>query len=306
MTVSDKNICAIIPCLNEELVIGTLVLQVKKYVDHVIVVDDGSSDNTGEIAGLAGAHVVDYGENRGKAYAVRKGIEYAKSRGCYAVVLLDGDGQHSAEEIPQVLEPVLMDEADLVIGSRFLGERQDIPLYRRAGLKTLTVATNLSSCKECAYKCSDSQSGFRALGPKALENINFHSEAYNFESDMITHFLKMGLGICEVPISVSYKVPNKHKKNPVSHGYDVLSNIVGAIGYTRPLLIFGIPGGLLFIFGLISGSFVISEYYHYQIFHYLVLFISFTTIIIGLLLITSGLILNSLVVMMKRMRAEVN
>ncbi|EHQ34400.1 glycosyltransferase family 2 protein [Methanoplanus limicola] len=339
-------VCAIIPCLNEELVIGSLILKTLPEVDRVIIVDDGSTDRTAEVAELAGAEVIRYEENQGKAYALKRGIEAALEKGCTAAVLLDGDGQHHTTDIERVLAPVIAGEADLVIGSRFIdfddedeeaeggkdeSEKDDdgngtknnnkgnnnkktksrsnqcrnkVPKYRRLGQVTLDYATNLTCDKEIRqnsnFKSTDSQSGFRALGPNALANMDFMSNGYNIESDMITHMLGKGLKICEVPISVRYDVPNKHKKNPITHGFGVLGSIVGKIGYSRPLLVFGIPGLLLFLAGLVSGVFVISEYYHFEIFHYLMLFISFNCIVIGMLLITSGLILNSLSLMMKK------
>ncbi|UUX92228.1 glycosyltransferase family 2 protein [Methanoplanus endosymbiosus] len=305
----NSCICAIIPCLNEELVIGSLILKTLPEVDRVIIVDDGSTDRTAEVAELAGAEVIRYEENQGKAYALKKGIEAAVNKGCTAAVLLDGDGQHHTTDIARVLAPVITGGADLVIGSRFINLDGDennnkVPKYRRLGQVTLDYATNLTCDKEVRqnsnFKSTDSQSGFRALGPNALANMDFMSNGYNIESDMITHMLGKGLKICEVPISVRYDVPNKHKKNPITHGFGVLGSIVGKIGYSRPLLVFGIPGLLLFVIGLVSGIFVISEYYHFEIFHYLMLFISFNCIVIGMLLITSGLILNSLTLMMKK------
>jgi len=293
----EPRLAAIIPAYNEGLVIGSVVLQARKHADRVIVVDDGSSDRTAAIARLAGADVIEMPENGGKAKAMMAGFARARELGYEAVVMLDGDGQHDPEEIPAVAAPVLAGQADLVIGSRFLDIKADIPKYRVAGQKVLNGFTNLST--DGGFATTDSQSGFRALSRRALENLTFSSEGYSIESDMIAHFAPLGLAMTEVPISVTYDVPHKHKLNPVSHGFGVLARIVGLIGYRRPLLSFGIPGVLITLFGIGAEIYTFSEYYRTAQFHYIVFTGGFAALILGLLLLTSGLILNSLVMITK-------
>jgi glycosyltransferase involved in cell wall biosynthesis len=288
-----RTVVVIIPAYNEGLVIGSVVLQARQYADCVIVVDDGSSDRTAEIARLAGADVIRFEKNAGKAKAMMAGFSRARARGYDIAVMLDGDGQHDPAEIPAVVAPVLAGDADLVIGSRFLDIKADIPAYRVAGQKVLNGFTNFSADGE--FVTTDSQSGFRALSRRALENLTFSSEGYSIESDMIAHFAPLDLVMTEVPISVTYDVPNKHKLNPVSHGFGVLARIVGVIGYRRPLLSFGIPGVLVTLFGIGAEIYTFSEFYRSGQFHYIVFTGGFAALILGLLLVTSGLILNSLV-----------
>lgn len=290
-----RTLVAIIPAYNEHLVIGSVVLQALRHVDRVIVVDDGSKDTTAEIARLAGADVIVMPKNGGKAHAMMAGFKRAKDLGYETVVMLDGDGQHNPNEIPIVAAPVLAGEADLVIGSRFLEIEADIPKYRIAGQKILNTATSLS----CDFRSTDSQSGYRALSKRALENLTFSSDGYNIESDMIAHFAPLGLKIAEVPISVTYDVPHKHKKNPISHGFDVLTQIVGFIGYRRPLLFFGIPGTILTLIGVGAELYTFSEFYRIAQFHYIIFTVGISSLILGLLLVIAGLILNSLVVIMR-------
>ncbi len=290
-----QNVVAVIPAYNEEIAIGSVVLKTKKYADKVIVVDDGSIDKTAELAELAGAEVVKLDRNYGKAYALMKGFERARELNCSATVVLDGDGQHDPDEIPLVVAPVLNGEADLVIGSRFLNRNHKIPKYRILGQKTLDIFTNLGS----NYKTTDSQSGFRALSKKALESLDFESSGYSIESDMIAHFSSKGLIIKEVPISVRYNVPNKHKKNPLAHGLSVLNDIVGLIGYRRPLLSFGLTGFILTVIGLAFGFWAFSTYYITNKLPYGPSIASALFLILGLLMIVSGLILNSLMQIMK-------
>jgi len=287
------------PAYNEGLVIGSIVLLAKKHADRVIVVDDGSADRTAEIARLAGADVIRMPENGGKAKAMMAGFTRARELGYKAVVMLDTDGQHDPDEIPAVAAPVFEGEADLVIGSRFLEAGAKIPAYRRAGQMVLTGFTNLS-VDGGGFATTDSQSGFRALSHRALENLTFPSEGYNIESDMITHFASIGLKMTEVPISVTYDVPHKHKKNPLSHGIGVMAKIMELIGYRQPLLVFGVSGSVIALLGLGLEVYTFSEFFRSGQFHYVIFPLGMTALILGLLLVASGLILNFLMLMVQR------
>ena len=250
-----KEIVAIIPAFNEELTIGSVVLKTRRYVDEVIVVDDGSSDRTEEVARLAGAVVVRNEINEGKANALKRGFEELKGRDLSAVVLLDGDGQHEPQEIPRLLEPVLNGEADLVIGSRFIGANDDIPAYRHFGQRILNIVTNVGT----RQKITDSQSGFRALSARAVASLDFPSKGYGIESDMILRFSEKGLRIKEVPISSRYNVPKGHKKNPFAHGLEVFARVLRVVSQKRPLLIIGVPGFIIFFVGLVLGLLSLLE-----------------------------------------------
>lgn len=291
-----NNIIAIIPAYNEELTIGMVVLLSLQHVGRVIVVDDGSKDRTAQIAWLSGADVVQLDKNQGKASAVKAGFARAREIGCSALVMLDADGQHNPSEIPDILEPVLSGNADLVIGSRHLnGDNTDTPSYRRLGQRTLDMATNMGN----SFKSTDTQSGFRAFSKQAVDLFTFPSEGYNIESDMIEHYSRLGLVITEVPITVRYEVPFKHKKNPLSHGADVLAHIVGVIGYRRPLLTFGLSGSFCVLGGVVLGFFAFNQYYLTGKFEFIFSVFSGISLVLGLLLITTGLILNSLVKIVK-------
>ena len=289
---------AVIPAYNEEDTIGSMVLTTRLHVTHVIVVDDGSHDRTAEVARLAGADVITLPENVGKAAAVMQGLNEARTFSPAAVVVLDGDGQHSARDIPIILDPVLTGSADLVIGSRFLNGGNAIPPYRQVGQKTLDFVTNFGS----PVKTTDSQSGFRALGTRALAHLDFPSEGYNIESDMFSHFVARGLTVTEVPITVKYSGNHCHKKHPLFHGVDVLGHIIGLISYRRPLIAFGTPGISLVVIGLFAGSFAFAEYHLTAKFPYLLSMVSTLFLILGLLLITSALILNSLAIVLAHQR----
>ncbi|AHF81411.1 glycosyltransferase family 2 protein [Thermococcus paralvinellae] len=254
----NTKVLIVIPAYNEELTIGSVVALAKEYGD-VLVVDDGSKDKTSKIAQEVGAIVLRHDVNKGKGQALKTGFDYALANDYDVVVCIDADGQHNPEEIPLLLKPILEDEADLVIGSRYLnGAHKTIPIYRRLGLWILNKTTVLAS----GVKITDSQSGFRALNRRALESLNLNSSGYNVESEMIHQLSEKNLRITEVPINVRYDVPNKHKKHPIAHGVGVLAKIVGLIGYKRPLLLFGVLSLISFIIAGILGYLALEPYYN--------------------------------------------
>jgi glycosyltransferase involved in cell wall biosynthesis len=249
-----QEIVAAIPCLNEERFIGSVVVKTRKYVDRVIVIDDGSTDATAEVAEAAGAQVIRHKKNQGKGVAIRSAFEWAKEAGCRALVLLDGDGQHEPADIPTLLRPVLEGEADMVVGSRFLTTSSSIPRYRRIGQHLLTLVTNLGS----RVRLSDSQSGFRAFSCKAINDMSFAEGGLSVESEMQFSVSRSGLKVAEVPIEVSYV--DKEKRSPIAHGLSVLSRVLVLFSLRQPLLLFGLPGLALLVGGLVLGARVLALY----------------------------------------------
>ena len=163
--------------------------------------------------------------------------------------------------------------------------------YRKIGQKVLNQATNVSS----GFKCSDSQSGYRALSQKALDNMNFVSSGYGIESDMLSHFAECGLRITEVPISVTYEVPHKHKMNPIKHGLSVLSGLIQLITVRRPIFCFGIPGTILTVVGAIFGFNALSNAWSPTL-----TLASLMLILMGMLLISVSLILYSVGILVRK------
>ncbi|MGF7119289.1 glycosyltransferase family 2 protein [Methanobacterium oryzae] len=215
---------AILPAYNEEISIGSMVLNTKRFVDHVLVVDDGSIDNTVEIAKIAGAEVIEHLSNKGKGAALKTGFNAVN--GHDIIVTMDSDGQHNPAEIPKLIEPLINGEADIVIGSRYLnGQITDTPFYRRIGQNVLDQVTYLNS----GIKITDSQSGFRAFASHTIPSFRFNSTDYSIESEMIIDVSNNGFKIKEVDIGVRYDV-NGSTKNPISHGLLVLMRLMLNMG----------------------------------------------------------------------------
>ena len=236
---------------NEARYVGSIVVQARQYVDEVIVVDDGSTDNTARVAELAGATVIRHGENRGKGAAVQSILAAAKKRKPDVLVLLDADAQHDPNEIPALVKPVSQG-FDLVIGSRE-AQKDKTPKYRRIGQKVIFGSSRLAS----GTKVADSESGFRALSPRAINELDLKAQGFAIESEMITFAADKNLKITEVPISNIY-TKDGSTLNPVRQGIDVLGRIVVMISQRRPLFFFGLAGIILLIVALIFGIRVIN------------------------------------------------
>jgi glycosyltransferase involved in cell wall biosynthesis len=287
-TTSERKRVALIPAFNEARFIGSVVLQAQQYVDHVVVVNDGSYDNTAQTARAAGAEVLNMPQNVGKARAVSEGIRYIRKLQPSSVVMIDGDGQHDPNQIPNLLAPIEEGEADIVIGSRFIGIKSHIPRWRIIGQHTLTLATNIAS----GVYSTDSQSGFRAFSPQALPYLDFHAEGFSVESEMQFIMRENGLRLAEVPISVVYEEPSK--RNPIRHALQVLNGVLRLVGQMRPLFFFGLPGLLTFVGGLVMGFWVVELYKTQPVLPIGYTLISVLLCLIGIISLSTGVILHSM------------
>lgn len=250
----SKRITAIIPAYNEQVSIGSVVLKTKMFVDRVIVVDDGSIDKTSKIAVLAGAELIKHEYNMGKGKALETGFKAAKSS--EVILTIDGDGQHSTDDIPKLLKPIIDGEADVVNGSRYLEkDNTSTPSYRRVGQNVLDKATNFNA----QVKLTDSQSGFRAFAGYTLSAFKFREAGYSIESEMIIEASNAGFRIVEVPIGIRYDVKGS-KKHPLTHGFGVLFRVLQDMEFNRPLYYFTFPGIIMIIIGLFSGLVFFSQY----------------------------------------------
>jgi glycosyltransferase involved in cell wall biosynthesis len=314
---SGCNIVAIIPAYNEDRFIGSIVLKAFDYVHEVIVVDDGSKDQTGAVAEAAGARVVRHEKNMGKGIALNTGLEAARELSPDAVVILDADGQHDPAQIPTLAKRVLdcancidtcpwcqehnrtdgkndlqkatdaIQLADIVIGSRYLENKSKVPLHRILGHRVFNWITSFTS----GIAATDSQSGFRAFSPKALDVLSFSSEGFSVESEMHLIAREYDLKIAETPITVDYQ--DKPKRNVIQHGLYVLNGILRLTGQYRPLLFFGLPGFFILLVGFGWGWWVVDIYRRTSELAVGYAMISVLLSITGLVLLSTGIILHS-------------
>ncbi len=249
-----QRVAVIIPAYNEERFIGSVVLAARRYAGVVLVVDDGSTDATAEIAAAAGGVLIAHEQNLGKGAALNTGLHEARKLCPDVVVLIDGDGQHRPQDMSRVIEPILTGQADIVVGSRYLDHESNVPRQRVFGHRVFTLLTNRAS----GLKLTDSQSGYRALSPRALEALIFHSNGFSVESEMQFIAHEQRLRVVEVPILIQYR--DKPKRPVVSHGLGVLNGFLRFVGQYRPLLFLGLPGLVCLLAGMGWGLWVVEIY----------------------------------------------
>jgi glycosyltransferase involved in cell wall biosynthesis len=195
-----QKVFIVIPAYNEEKMIGKVVKDIKKEgFSNIVVVDDGSTDNTSLVAKKSGAKVLRHIINRGKGAAVKTGIEYAKLKNASYVITIDGDGQHNQKDIIKIYDK-LKEGYEVVLGSRFLNKKNKMPFFN----KIANFFANFLTFIIYELYVSDSQSGFRGYNRKAIDLMDIQSEDYDFESRIIYEIARHKLKFCEVPIDVFY------------------------------------------------------------------------------------------------------
>lgn len=213
------KITCVIPAWNEENQIAHLVQEVKTVVDQVIVVNDASTDKTGEYARQAGAIVLNHLVNRDQGAALRTGTKYALKHGADIIVHFDADGQMRADDIPKIVKPIKKHQADVVFGSRFLDKKTKMPKFKRYFIMPLAKIINLLFLR---VKLTDPQSGFRALSRKAAEQIDWQQDGKAHCSEILSLVTKRGFKIKEVPVTIIYH--NFGQK--LSGGFRILKDMI--------------------------------------------------------------------------------
>lgn len=286
-----RVLCAI-PCLDEEVAVGSVVLRARRHVAEVLVVDDGSTDNTEEVARLAGATVLRHTENRGKGEAYRTLWAHARVHGFDALVVLDGDGQHDPDEIPLLLAK-LQEGNDFVIGARW-GESTQMPLWRKVGKRVLDYGTAMAADRSAgAPKLTDSQSGFRAYSRRALEAIEPRQAGFSVESQLLIDAHGQRLRIAETRIHCRYDVDSS-TEGPIRHASGVLNDLLVAVGVRHPLLFLGVPGVLLLFVALAAGTYTLVVFNDTGNFSLGWFMVTMFTALAGLLGTFAGLLFNIL------------
>lgn len=215
------KVVAVVPAYNEEKCLGGVLVKVRKYVDEVLVSDDGSADRTATIAKKNGAHVISSPVNMGVGHATRLGCEYAiEKMKADVVVLIDADGQHPPEQIPKLLER-MKGGCEFVFTSRF-GDSKQMPLVKKVGNASLTFFTNLLA----GVNITDSQSGFRAFTSNAYKKLDMRTDGYELCSEFAIEVGRNHIKYCEVPIESIYDDWTKVKGVSIFTGVRILANIL--------------------------------------------------------------------------------
>jgi glycosyltransferase involved in cell wall biosynthesis len=284
---TPRVLCAI-PCFNEEVAIGSVVLQAKPHVTEVLVIDDGSDDRTAEVARLAGAQVLVHERNSGKGLAVQNAFRYARDHGFDALVLMDGDGQHDPKEIPLLLAPVLAG-TDVGLGFRF-GDKTEMPGWRRVGKRVLDYATAAGG----AGVVTDSQCGFRAFGRKAIEEMadGLAAKGFGVESEQLVVARERGLTMQNVTIHCRYEGVDGSTKGPVAHAAGVLASLVENVTRRRPLIFMGLPSIALLLAGASLALYMVHSYNQSGYYSLALALLTLALTLVGVLGLVTSFILN--------------
>jgi glycosyltransferase involved in cell wall biosynthesis len=193
------KICCIIPAYQEARAIGRVVTLSQQYCNHVVVVDDGSTDETGRLAQKSGATVLTHSSNQGKGAALRTGFNYALEHHFEIILTLDGDLQHNPHSIPRFLKKI-SEDYDIVIGSRYTTQSEEMPFIRKLSNLITTRALRVFF----KIPVTDSQSGYRAFRRQVLAQIPVRDDGFAAETEILIDAQRAGFRIGEVPIATNY------------------------------------------------------------------------------------------------------
>ena len=297
MEIENKPKIAIgLPAFNEEKNIGRIVAQILEKSYSVIVCNDGSSDSTGIIAEKMGAIIINHKRNLGYGAAIGSLFKKAKEEKFDILVTFDSDGQHKISDIEKIIDPIKNNMADIVIGSRFTGDKKtEMPKYRKLGIKVITDLVNSQTGKNI----TDSQSGFRAYNAKVLSQVNPSESGMGVSTEILIKANKQKLKITEIPITILYegKTSTHH---PVSHGASVIISTIKHVAMERPLLYYGITGFCFLIVGLIFGGWTIQNYSETGSVTTNIALVGIGGVILGTILLITATILYSIANVVKK------
>lgn len=283
------TITAILPAYNKEVHIGTLVLQTKQYVDNVVVVDDGSSDRTGEMAKLAGAKVIRHTRKMGKGAALKSGFEYVGRNGAKVIVTMDFDGEHNPNYIPMLINPILKGEADVVNGSWYMevnGKKSHF--YKFIGKYSIDNVLNSNT----RLSTTDTQNGIQAFARHTLTAFKFKSNGKTTGNDMLNDAANAGLRVKEIEIGVKQSVDSTTH----NHGNRVLRALVRMledIELCRPLYYLTIPGMLCTIIGMGLGLDILNDFFIGENLKFWPMLFMIVLTLSGVFMAFTGIILHS-------------
>jgi glycosyltransferase involved in cell wall biosynthesis len=290
----QKKVSVIIPAYNEEKGVPSVVKELPDVVDEIIVVDDGSTDRTYEVAEGLEVRVLRHDKNMGKVAAIRTGLENAEGD---FVILTDADFTYPSENIVPLLEE-LESGADLVIGSRFMKKIENMPLLNRFGNKILSLVATFVS----GSRITDSQSGFRGFRRGFVDKVEVSARSLEFETEMTVKAAKLGYSVVEIPIEYRKRI-GVSKLSPFKDGYKmffaILSIMYNETSSLAKMVI--LPGILMFIAGVIFGMIVVNEYLVFgkpQHIYYPLLTVLF--VLVGTQLFSLGLIVDNMTKKMDR------
>jgi glycosyltransferase involved in cell wall biosynthesis len=219
-----ENLWIVIPAFNESQIIADVVIRCRAQYAHVVVIDDGSHDDTGQRALAAGAFVLRHPLNLGQGAALQTGVRFALDRAAEFIVTFDADGQHRVADIGALIDAQRESGADVVLGSRFLGNSQNMPRLRRLVLRMAVKFTRLTS----GIKLTDVHNGLRLLTRKAAGQIRILQNRMAHASELLDQFGALGFKVVEAPVTVIYSEYSLRKGQRLGNAFNILADLLVA------------------------------------------------------------------------------
>ena len=192
-------VCLLLPAYNEAKTIDRIIREASEFVHDILVIDDGSIDQTAQIAEKAGGKVIKHSTNLGKGMALRTGFDYISQKDYDLIATMDSDGQHQPSDLPRFIDHFKNNQSDILIGAR-IHNRFEMPQHRR--LNNWLVSSVGSAL--CGQKVKDFQSGFRLIRTEVIKSIELHTERYETESELLIKAGRIGFKIQSIPINTIY------------------------------------------------------------------------------------------------------
>ena len=292
----EAKIIICIPAFNEAKSISEIIQRSKKYANEVLVYDDGSKDDTFEVATAAGATVIRNPENLGYGVAIRSLFQAAKEQSADIMITLDSDGQHNPDQIPHLIEQI-REGFDIVIGSRFLrkDDKEKVPRVRSFGIRTITKLTQTGA----SGKITDSQSGFRAYSKNALSKINLFQDGMAVSTEILLRASEKKLSITEVPITINYDIEDPSTHNPITHGVGVLYSVFQYFSLRHPMAFYGLPGIALLVVAAFFMKNALNLFSKTGYVSTNMILIAVGIAVVGVVLLATGAILYTLIAFFK-------
>ena len=291
------NVVVGIPAFNAEGTIAKVIVRSLKHADRVLVVDDGSIDDTGLIAKALSAVVIRHEKNLGKGAGIRDCFEWAKQNGADVLVTLDADGQHDPSKIPLLLDVLETRDAHVVIASR-TSRPNGMSRHRWTGARMLDYATQVKA----ENRVVDAQSGFRAYSRRAIETLVPAELGMGVDSELIIKANQAGMRIVEIPIGATYSGLKTSTHHPLMHALDVLFSVIKFVSIRHPLLFYGgfalIALATSFFYGIVTLN-------YYQSWGRVITNLALVSIaagLIGLLSLFTGIILFTMITVLRESR----
>jgi glycosyltransferase involved in cell wall biosynthesis len=212
----------VIPAYDEAEVIATVVKSVREYFRDVLVVDDGSADDTAELALSAGAVVLRHPFNLGQGAALQTGVTYALDCGADLIVTFDADGQHRIDDVPGMIERLRGVQADVVLGSRFLGRAEGLPWLRRIVLKLAVLFTRVTT----GLNLTDAHNGLRVFARNAAVRLKIRQDGMAHASEVVEQMARSHMKVVEAPVHVAYTSYSLRKGQRLRQSVRILTDLL--------------------------------------------------------------------------------